>query len=147
MYSSNKQLYCCDIIDIGRVPSERATYTKLMKPLKNHISWLDYPNLPKLFSVRFLKSSSIHPICINAWGSFSFNIKYEKEGMLLWWRKQLFYDPCLLNLRVWGSFKINCSQNVKTLLSSSKYRNNIAKTLLSHASSKYIYNVYILKRV
>ena len=25
------------------------------------------------FAVRFLKSSSIHPICINAWGSFSFN--------------------------------------------------------------------------
>ena len=26
------------------------------------------------FAVRFLKSSSIHPICINAWGSFSFNV-------------------------------------------------------------------------
>ena len=27
------------------------------------------------FAVRFLKLSSIHPICINAWGSFSFNSK------------------------------------------------------------------------
>ena len=33
-----RQLYCCDITDIKRVPPERATYTKLMKPLKNHIS-------------------------------------------------------------------------------------------------------------
>ena len=55
VYSSIRQLYCCDITDIRRVPPERATYTKLMKPLKNHISWLDYPNLPKLFAVRFLK--------------------------------------------------------------------------------------------
>ena len=26
------------------------------------------------FAGRFLKSSSIHPICINVWGSFSFNV-------------------------------------------------------------------------
>ena len=25
------------------------------------------------FAVRFLKSFFVHPICINAWGSFSFN--------------------------------------------------------------------------
>ena len=47
VYSSIRQLYCCDITDIKRVPPETATYTKLMKPLKNHISWLDYPNLTK----------------------------------------------------------------------------------------------------
>ena len=65
MYSSIR--HCCDIT-FRRVPPERATYTKLMKPLKNHISWLDYPNLTKLLlNIRFLKSSSIHPICINAW--------------------------------------------------------------------------------
>ena len=38
VYSSIRQLYCCDITDIRRVPPERAAYTKLMKPLKNHIS-------------------------------------------------------------------------------------------------------------
>ena len=53
VYSSIRQLYCCDITDIRRVPPERATYTKLMKPLKNHISWLDYPNLPKLLLLGF----------------------------------------------------------------------------------------------
>ena len=69
VYSSIRQLYCCDITDIKRVPPERATYTKSMKSLKNHISWLDYQNLPKLLLLYwFLKSSSIHPICINAWG-------------------------------------------------------------------------------
>ena len=34
VYSSIRQLYCCDITDIRRGPSERATYTKLIKPLK-----------------------------------------------------------------------------------------------------------------
>ena len=53
VYSSIRQLYCYDITDIGRVPPERATYTKLMTPLKNHISWLDYPNLPKLLLLGF----------------------------------------------------------------------------------------------
>ena len=53
VYSSIRQLYCCDITVIRRVPPERATYTKLMKPLKNHISWLDYPNLPKLLLLGF----------------------------------------------------------------------------------------------
>ena len=53
VYSSIRQLYCCDITDIRRVPPERATYTTLMKPLKNHISWLDYPNLPKLLLLGF----------------------------------------------------------------------------------------------
>ena len=38
VYSSIRQLYCCDITDIIRLSPERATYTKLMKPLKNHIS-------------------------------------------------------------------------------------------------------------
>ena len=50
---SIRQLYCCDITDIKRVPPERATYTKLMKPLKNHIFLLDYPNLPKLLLLCF----------------------------------------------------------------------------------------------
>ena len=45
VYSTIRQLYCCDITDIGRLPLERATYTKLMKPLKNHISWLDYQKI------------------------------------------------------------------------------------------------------
>ena len=53
MYSSIRQLYCCDITDIRRVPPERATYRNLMKPLKNHISWLDYQNLPKLLPLGF----------------------------------------------------------------------------------------------
>ena len=49
----HEQLYCCDITDIRRMPPERVTYTKLMKPLKNHISWLDYPNLAKLLLLGF----------------------------------------------------------------------------------------------
>ena len=53
VYSSIRQLYCCDITDIRRVPPEKATYTKLIKNLKNHISWLDYPNLPKLLLLGF----------------------------------------------------------------------------------------------
>ena len=44
---------CCDITDIRRVAPERAAYTKLMKTFKNHISWLDYPNLPKLLLLGF----------------------------------------------------------------------------------------------
>ena len=71
-YSSIRQLYCCDITDIRRVPPERATYTKLMKPLKNHLL-IGLSKFARTFAVRFLKLSSIHPICINAWGSFSFN--------------------------------------------------------------------------
>ena len=55
VYSSIRQLYCCDItyMYIRRVPPERATYTKLMKLLKNHMSWLDYPNLSKLLLLGF----------------------------------------------------------------------------------------------
>ena len=53
VYSSIRSLYCYDITDIGRVSPERATYTKLVTPLKNHISWLDYPNLPKLLLLDF----------------------------------------------------------------------------------------------
>ena len=53
VYSSIRQLYCCDITYIRRVPPKRATYTNLMKPLKNHIPWLDYPNLPKLLLLGF----------------------------------------------------------------------------------------------
>ena len=34
----------------------------------------------RTFAVRFLKSSYIHPICINAWGSFSF-----KNVLFLLW--------------------------------------------------------------
>ena len=32
------------------------------------------------FAVRFLKSPSIHPICINAWGSFSFEVRNDKSN-------------------------------------------------------------------
>ena len=53
VYSFIRQLYCCDITDIKRVPPERATYTKIMKPLENHISCLGYPNLPKLLLLGF----------------------------------------------------------------------------------------------
>ena len=53
VYSSNWQLYCCDITDISTVPPERAAYKKLTKTLKTHSSWLDYPNLPKLFLLDF----------------------------------------------------------------------------------------------
>ena len=38
VYSSIRQLYCCDITGNIRVPPERATYTKIMKLLTNHIS-------------------------------------------------------------------------------------------------------------
>ena len=31
LYSSNRQLYCCDITDISTVPPERAVYKKLTK--------------------------------------------------------------------------------------------------------------------
>ena len=72
VYSSIRQLYCCDITDIRRVPPERATYTKVMKPLKIiSLDWI-IQICPNFCCYRFLKSSSIHPICINAWGSFSF---------------------------------------------------------------------------
>ena len=50
-------LYCCDITDFRRVPPERTTYKKLMKNLKNHISWLDYPNLSKLLHSPFTQSA------------------------------------------------------------------------------------------
>ena len=53
VYSAIRQLYCFDITDFRRVPPERVTYTQLMKPLKNHISWLDYPILPKLLLLGF----------------------------------------------------------------------------------------------
>ena len=38
VYSSIRQLYCCDITDISTVPPERAAYNKLTRTLKNHIS-------------------------------------------------------------------------------------------------------------
>ena len=53
VYSSIRQLYCCDITDIIPVPPERAAYKKLTRTLKNHSSWLDYPNLPKLLLLDF----------------------------------------------------------------------------------------------
>ena len=52
-----RQLYCCDITDIRRVPPYLL---------------IGLSKLAQTFAVRFLKSSAIHPICINAWGSFSF---------------------------------------------------------------------------
>ena len=38
---------------LERVPPERATYTQLIKPLKIHISCLDYPNVHKLLLLGF----------------------------------------------------------------------------------------------
>ena len=38
VYSSIRQLYCCDITDISTVPPERAAYKKLTRNLKNHSS-------------------------------------------------------------------------------------------------------------
>ena len=75
MYSSIRQLYCCDITYIRRVPPERATYTKLMKSYL----LIGLTKFAQTFAVRFQKSSSIHPICINAWGSFSFKVLDHKE--------------------------------------------------------------------
>ena len=48
VYSSIRQLYCCDITDCNRVPSDRAANKKFIRTLKNHSSWLDYPNLLEL---------------------------------------------------------------------------------------------------
>ena len=56
---------------------ERATYTKLVTPLKNLLIGLS--KFAQTFVVRFLKSSSIHTICINAWGSFPFNDELNGE--------------------------------------------------------------------
>ena len=53
VYISIRQLYCCDITDISTVPPERVAYKKLTRNLKNHSSWLDYPNLPKLLLLDF----------------------------------------------------------------------------------------------
>ena len=38
MYSSIRQLYCCDITDTSTVPPERAAYNELTRTLKNHSS-------------------------------------------------------------------------------------------------------------
>ena len=38
LYSSIRQLYCCDITYISTVPPERAAYKKLTQTLKNHCS-------------------------------------------------------------------------------------------------------------
>ena len=74
VYSSIRQLYCCDITDLSTVSPERAACKKLTRTLKYHrlFDWTN-PNLPKLLLFRFLKSFSIHSICINACESFSFN--------------------------------------------------------------------------
>ena len=40
VYSSIRQLYCCDITDCSRVPPETATYKNLIKTLKKIKSWL-----------------------------------------------------------------------------------------------------------
>ena len=53
LYSSIRKLYCCDITVISTVPPERAAYKKWTRTLKNHSSWLDYPNLPKLLLLYF----------------------------------------------------------------------------------------------
>ena len=74
VYSSNRQLYCCDITYIGRVPSERATCKKNYETFEKSYLLTGLSKFAQTFAVRFLKSSSIHPICINAWGNFSFNM-------------------------------------------------------------------------
>ena len=38
VYSSIRQLYCCDITDISTVPPERVAYKKLTRTLKNDSS-------------------------------------------------------------------------------------------------------------
>ena len=94
VYSSIRELYCC-YWDFSRVPPERASCKKLIKTLKNHSSWLDYSKFAQTLAVRFLKSFSIHPICINACGSFSFKTLYLKFSDLTCWYG--IYLRCRLN--------------------------------------------------
>ena len=55
VYNYIRQLFCCDITDIRRVPPERATYTKLRKPLKIiSFDWIIQIILSKLLMLCFL---------------------------------------------------------------------------------------------
>ena len=45
---------------------------------------IELSKFAQTFTVRFLKSSSIYPICINAWGSFSFNTKYDWQAAVIY---------------------------------------------------------------
>ena len=129
MYSSIRQLYCCDITDCSRMPPERAAYKKLIKTLKNHSSCLDYPNLPKFLLLGFqnhfliIQSLSIHPICINAWGSFSINQPFLKDVCkdIAWISKLLLSQECYISTS--GGRHARRQQN---LLNNS---NNFATTL------------------
>ena len=79
-----RQLYCCDIIDIRRVPPERATCIhKINETFEKSDLLIGLFKFAQTFAVRFLKSSSFHPICINAWGSFSFKIGDEFHYLLV----------------------------------------------------------------
>ena len=58
VYSSIRQLYCCDITDIRRLPPEtwEGDIHKINETFEKSyllISWLDYPNLPKLLLLGF----------------------------------------------------------------------------------------------
>ena len=78
VYSSIRQLYCCDITDIRRVPPERETCIhKLNETFEKSYLLIGLSKFAQTFAVRLLKSSSIHPICINAWGNFSFKDKHS----------------------------------------------------------------------
>ena len=67
-YNSSRQLFCCDITDWSKVPPAMASYKKLnFKKCKLLIVLSKFTNF---FTLRFLKSLSIHPICIHTWGSF-----------------------------------------------------------------------------
>ena len=62
VYSSIRQLYCCDITDISKVQPERAAYKKLTKTLENQIiDWISPPSKRKRimlilpFYLRFLR--------------------------------------------------------------------------------------------
>ena len=45
------------------------------------IFWLEYTSkFAQTFAVRFLKSSSIHPICINAWEASPLTAQWDLNG-------------------------------------------------------------------
>ena len=73
MYSSIRQLYCCDITDIRWVPHDEGDIHEIYETFEKSYLLIGLSKFAQTFVVRFLKSSSIHPISINAWGSFSFN--------------------------------------------------------------------------
>ena len=80
------------------------------------------------FAVRFLKSSSIHPICINAWGSFSFNICnfLLMEITMKWVLALNLYKEEHIN--IWFT-KRNCASPFSFVFSSSLLSSNLAVVL------------------